>query len=161
MRKSQTCQVWSNLSSLVVNLPTLVTNLPTVRGPLKTCANLPSLIVNLSTLARKLANWVRPGHDLVGPETAPQSTESPGTPDTRKSEHSGCGVALQVRGGRAASAQGVAQLWLASPCTVEVETMCATEECALGGQVVKLCRCPAGHLAFLATRPLGWRVRLQ
>ena len=79
--------------------------------------NLPSLIANLSTLARRLANCVRPGHDLVGPETAPQSTESPGTPDTRKSEHSGCGVALQVRGGRAASAQGVAQLWLAPPCS--------------------------------------------
>ena len=27
------------------------------------------------------------------------------------------------------------------------ETACAIEECALRGQVVRLCRCPAGHLA--------------
>ena len=33
---------------------------------------------------------------------------------------------------------------------VEAETTRATEECALGGQGVRLCRCSAEHLVFLA-----------
>ena len=45
-----------------------------------------------------------------------QNSRVPWNPNPRKSEHSGCRVALRVGGGHAASVQGVARLLPASPC---------------------------------------------
>ena len=72
----------------------------------------------------------------------------------------------QLRSGQRLSRSGEAapprlRVWRSSGSprpAVEVETACATEECALGGQGVGLCRCPTEHLASLATQPLGWRL---
>ena len=64
-------------------------------------------------------------------------------------------AALQVGGSRAASARGVARLRLASPCSRGRNGVCERGECAPRGLAVRLCRCPAGHLATLSADSWG------
>ena len=100
---------------------------------------------------------VRPGRVLVGPETAPQKTESPGTQNPRKSEHPGCRVALQVGGGHAPSVQGVVRFLPASPCDRGPHGVCdwGVRPQGAGGQALRV---PSRAPCTLAIRPLGWRL---